>query len=151
MLERSRRLLIILSLLSTLTIFSSPADAAYTKCKVTPSDGANKYCFRKGDRGTYIQKLSMVLSHLGYYQGKPKNLFDKELEQSVIKFQREYRLKSSDGVVGGETLVQMCKAKGKGCAADAGNDCYTGSPRNVIGCLNDFKSDAEKDRSYFNK
>jgi peptidoglycan hydrolase-like protein with peptidoglycan-binding domain len=144
-------LLIILSLLSAATILSSPADAAYTKCRTTSSDSVNKYCFRKGDRGTYIQKLSMVLSHLGYYQGKPKNSFDKELEQSVIKFQKEYRLKSSDGIVGYETLLQMCKAKGKGCAADASNDCYTGSPRNVVACLNDFRSDSEKDRSYFNK
>ena len=149
MLKKS--LLIIFSLLSTFTILSAPGEAAYTKCQATSSDSVNKYCFRKGDRGTYIQKISAVLSELGYYQGKPKNLFDKELEKSVIKFQREYRLKSSDGMVGSETLLQMCKAKGKGCAADASNDCYTGSPRNVVGCLNEFRSDSEKDKSYFNK
>jgi peptidoglycan hydrolase-like protein with peptidoglycan-binding domain len=131
-------------------LFVDSATAAYTKCQ-NPDSSINKYCFKRGDRGTYIQKLSMVLSHLGYYQGKPKNSFDKELEQSVIKFQKEYRLKSSDGIVGYETLLQMCKAKGKGCAAEASNDCYTGSPRNVVACLNDFRSDSEKDRSYFNK
>jgi hypothetical protein len=68
-----------------------------------------------------------------------------------LKFQREYRLKSSDGVLGSETLLQMCKAYGKGCAADAGSGCYMGSPRLVVACLNDFRSDSEKDRSYFNK
>jgi peptidoglycan hydrolase-like protein with peptidoglycan-binding domain len=130
-------------------VFVDSASAAYTKCR-NSDPGINKYCFKLGDRGTYIQKLSIALSELGYYQGKPKKLFEKELEKSVIKFQREYRLKSTDGIVGNETLLQICKAKGKGCAADASSGCYTGSPRNVVACLNDFKPESEKDRIYSN-
>jgi peptidoglycan hydrolase-like protein with peptidoglycan-binding domain len=141
--------LIICSVLLVAVTFDKPANATYTKCR-NPDLSINRYCFKRGDRGIYIQKLTIVLGELGYYQGKSKNLFDKELEKSVIKFQEEYRLKSTDGIVGNETLLRICQAIGKGCPANASQGCYTGSPRNVVACLNNFKSESEKDRSYSN-
>jgi hypothetical protein len=115
------------------------ATATYTKCR-NPDLSINKYCFRSGDRGTYIKKISIVLKEIKYYQGKPTNIFNKDLEKSVIKFQQDYRLNSTDGVVGNETLLQMCKVWGKGCKpSDIGNGCYTGSPKLVTACLDNFK------------
>jgi peptidoglycan hydrolase-like protein with peptidoglycan-binding domain len=122
--------------------FTSAAHATYTKCR-NPDLSISKYCFRLGDQGAYIKKLSIVLKkieHYQYYQGKPTNIFNKDLERAVIKFQQDYRLSSTDGVVGNETLLQMCKVRVKGCTpSDIGNGCYTGSPKLVTACLNKFK------------
>jgi hypothetical protein len=130
-----------LSLIMTL-VFASTTNATYTKCR-NPDLSINKYCFKLGDRGIYIKNISIVLKeieHYQYYQGKPTNIFNKNLEKSVVKFQQDYRLNSTDGVVGNETLLQMCKVWGKGCKpSDIGNGCYTGSPKLVTACLNNFK------------
>jgi N-acetyl-anhydromuramyl-L-alanine amidase AmpD len=123
---------------------------SYTKCKITV-DNTNKYCFQKGNKGIYIQNLISLLSEIGYYRGKSTNQFDVGVEKSVARFQQDYRLKSSDGIVGNETLLHICKVTSKGCKPSDSNGCYTGSPRLVVSCLNDFRSDSEKDRSYLNK
>jgi Putative peptidoglycan binding domain len=128
-----------------ITFFFAPffitdsATATYTKCQ-NPDLSINKYCFKLGDRGTYVKKISIVLKEIGYYQGKPTNVFNKNLGKSVVKFQQDYRLNSTDGIVGNETLLQMCKVWGKGCKpSDIGNGCYTGSPKLVTACLDSFK------------
>jgi peptidoglycan hydrolase-like protein with peptidoglycan-binding domain len=92
-----------------------------------------------------------ILDEIGYYKGGSINQFNIEVEKSVIRFQQDYRLKPSDGIVGSETLLHLCKVRSKGCKPSDDNSCYTGSPRGVVSCLNDFRSDSEKDRSYFNK
>jgi peptidoglycan hydrolase-like protein with peptidoglycan-binding domain len=144
------KILLVVAFLLMPFLFVYPATAAYTKCR-KPHLSVNKFCFKLGDRGAYIEKISSILDEIGYYRGKPTAIFNKKIERSVIKFQQDYRLSSSDGIVGNETLLHMCKVRGKGCKPDADNGCYTGSPRFVVSCLNDFRSEAEKDRAYFNK
>jgi Putative peptidoglycan binding domain len=90
----------------------------YTKCQnpVVP----NTYCFQKGDYGDYIRNISVLLSELGYYRGKPKRLFDHEIQKSVIKFQKKNQMKPADGIVDFNTLFWLCKAHtGSGCTATA--------------------------------
>jgi Putative peptidoglycan binding domain len=131
---------IICSVLLVSLTFEESANATYTRCK-NPDLSINKYCFKLGDKGAYIKKASIILSEIGYYQGKPSSIFTKGLETSVIKFQRDYRLNSSDGIIGNETLLQMCRVWGKGCKpSDINTGCYTGSPKLVTFCLSNFKS-----------
>jgi hypothetical protein len=122
---------------------------SYTKCKVTV-ENISKYCFQRGDRGTYITNISALLKDIGYYQGKPSNEFNREVEKSVTRFQRDYRLIPFEGIVENKTLLKMCQVKHKGCSPNDNNSCYTGSPRGVVSCLNEFKSNAEKDKAYSN-
>jgi Putative peptidoglycan binding domain len=100
----------------TNNIYDSRSATIYTKCQ--NSININSYCFEKGNQGVYIQKISMLLSELGFYRGKIKKLFDKELESSIIKFQKKQQIKPADGIVGFETLFWICKAQmGTGCTA----------------------------------
>jgi hypothetical protein len=79
---------IICSVLLVSLTFEESANATYTRCK-NPDLSINKYCFKLGDKGAYIKKASIILSEIGYYQGKPSSIFTKGLETSVIKFQRD--------------------------------------------------------------
>jgi hypothetical protein len=144
------KILLVMAFLLVPFLFVEPATAAYTKCR-KPDLSVNKFCFKLGDRGAYIEKISSILNEIGYYKGKSTAIFNKKLEKSVIKFQQDYRLRSSDGIVGNETLLHICKVRGKGCKPDADDGCYTGSPRFVVSCLSDFRSESEKDKAYFNK
>jgi Putative peptidoglycan binding domain len=144
--NQTSKFLLVIILIFIPNIFANAAHATYTKCRNSDAS-INKYCFKLGDRGIYIQRISSLLNEFGYYDGRSKTLFDKELERSVVKFQRDYRLKSTDGIVGNETLLHMCKVS-RGCKPNAGPSCYIGSPRIVVNCLNDFKPESEKNRSY---
>lgn len=137
--NRIYRLSLIMTLVFASNTFASATHATYTKCR-NPDLKINKYCFKLGDRGTYIKKISIILKEIEYYQGTTTNIFTKSLEKSVVKFQQDYRLNSTDGVVGNETLLQMCRVWGKGCKPnDIGNGCYTGSPKLVTACLDSLR------------
>jgi peptidoglycan hydrolase-like protein with peptidoglycan-binding domain len=148
---------VLASLVATLATFGRSAivdyayanPSSYTKCKNTV-ENINKYCFQRGDRGTYITSISNLLKELGYYQGKPTNDFNLTVKKSVVKFQKEYRLEVANGIVENNTLLKMCQAARKGCSPNAGSGCYMGSPRLVVACLNKFKDEKEQDRSYSN-
>jgi peptidoglycan hydrolase-like protein with peptidoglycan-binding domain len=93
------KILLVVAFLLMSFLFVYPATAAYTKCR-KPDLSVNKFCFKLGDRGAYIEKISGILDEIGYYKGKSTTIFNKELERSVIKFQQDSRLSSSDGIVG---------------------------------------------------
>ena len=124
-----------------------PANAGYSKCQSNFDRNISPYCFKRGDRGTQVQKVSELLREIGYYQGSATKQFNGNLEKAVITFQKDYRLQVSDGVVGNETLLHICKVRGKGCKPNDDPSCYTGSPRMVTSCLSDFKVGVGKNQS----
>jgi len=88
------------------------------------------------------------LREAGYYQGKSTNQFNLEVQQAVIKFQKDYRtikgdefkrVLTVDGIVGEDTLIRLCQAVGRGCGPDASIGCYMGSPILVGDCLDKYK------------
>jgi peptidoglycan hydrolase-like protein with peptidoglycan-binding domain len=142
-------LIIGLPLFSSLLIFKhDTALAGYSKCKSVTREAPTPYCFKRGDSGRLIKILVEDLREAGYYQGKSITQFNFKVQQAVIKFQKDYRtiegsqfaaVLTVDGIVGEDTLIRLCQALGRGCGPDATNDCYTGSPRNVIGRLDRYK------------
>ncbi len=147
---KAKILLMFIGLLvfSTVLIFNSDrAIAGYSQCKTNNQTNVSPYCFKKGNSGSLIKTLVEDLRTAGYYQGKTTQIFNTKVEQSVKKFQQDYRqIKGSlgpvlkvDGVVGSDTLSRLCQAIGRGCNADADASCYTGSPRMVTSCLDKYK------------
>jgi hypothetical protein len=133
----------IFSLGLTTLLFNPPANAGYSKCRNNPDPNISPYCFKRGDRGSLIKKVSEHLEEIGYFKGNSTDKFDSKLQKSVINFQKDYRLKASDGIIGNETLLQICKVRVRGCKPNDSRMCYAGSPRMVIGCLSDFNSQGE--------
>jgi hypothetical protein len=99
----------------TNSIQNSENGNVYTKCQ-NPAV-PNTYCFQKGDHGDHVRNISVLLSELGYYRGKPKRLFDLEIKKSVIKFQEKNQVKPANGILDYDTLFWLCKANsGAGCS-----------------------------------
>jgi peptidoglycan hydrolase-like protein with peptidoglycan-binding domain len=127
------------------------ANAGYSRCKTVTKEAPTPYCFKQGDSGKLISILVEDLRKVGYYKGKPTTVFNSEVKKAVIKFQKDYRVitdngvpsplpvLTADGIVGENTLIRLCQAIGKGCSPNDEWVCYTGSPVLVGRCLDKYK------------
>jgi hypothetical protein len=135
-------------LTSLLTFNEQPAWGRYSRCRSVTREAPTPYCFKRGDSGILIKVLVEDLREAGYYHGKTTTVFNTQVEQAVINFQKDYRIirghnfapvLAVDGIVGENTLIRLCQAVGRGCTADADYACYMGSPVLVSDCLKKYK------------
>lgn len=143
--------LFLIAAITTACIVSTnlEAKAGYSRCKSVTKKAPTPYCFKRGNSGALIKILVEDLRKAGYYKGQTTTVFNSEVEQSVIKFQKDYRtIKGSDvyksvlavdGIVGENTLIRLCQAVGRGCTAESDYICYMGSPVLVSDCLDKYK------------
>ena len=52
-----------------------------------------------GDRGTYVEYLSLALRRAGFSPGKIKNTFDEDVHNALVAFQNSVGI-SADGIAG---------------------------------------------------
>lgn len=138
-----------LFIFGSLLVFNhDTAYSTYSKCKSINKEAPTPYCFKLGDSGRLINVLVKDLREAGYYKGKNTTKFNSEVQQAVIKFQKDYRsikgdefkqVLKVDGIVGADTLIRLCQAVGRGCGPNDDIRCYTGSPVLVQDCLNKYK------------
>lgn len=134
--------------LLTCLVCATPAIAGYTQCRNRSTESPDlRYCLRRGDSGPMIRSLTEDLREAGYWRGNLTSQFTEEVEQAIMRFQRDYETipesdwdtpLSIDGIVGPATQVRLCQAVGRGCGPDDPLGCYTGSPRLVIDCLESY-------------
>ncbi|WP_296865988.1 L,D-transpeptidase family protein [Thermosyntropha sp.] len=72
----------------------------------------NGRILKKGDMGTDVRKVQIMLKKLGYYNAKLDKVFGRVMEKAVIDFQKDKGL-VQDGIIGVYTLNAIRKAYGK--------------------------------------